>query len=117
MIRSGRHFVEDLMHWTTRTGWEGRMLSLVILTTAQPASAEEKEPTLDGKTLTEWVARLKSADVIERWIATEAVGKIGPAAKTAVPALAEGLKDKESVVRIGAAESLGRIGPAAKAAV
>jgi HEAT repeat protein len=38
---------------------------------------------------------------------------IGPAAKDAVPALAEVLKDKDDLMRSGAALALGRVGPAA----
>jgi HEAT repeat protein len=49
--------------------------------------------------------------------AAEALGKIGPAAKDAVPALSRALNDPDKAVGTRAAEALGRIGPAAKAAV
>src|SRR5439155_8038 len=46
--------------------------------------------------------------------AAEALGRIGPAAKEAVPALARAMKDKDEVsVRAAAAEALGRVGAAA----
>lgn len=52
-----------------------------------------------------------------RTSAAQALGQIGPEAKTAVPALAELLKDAESYVRSTAAGALGQIGPEAKGAV
>lgn len=44
-------------------------------------------------------------------------GLLGPAAKDAVPALVEALKDNDSAVRSYAASTLGKIGPAARDAV
>ncbi len=52
-----------------------------------------------------------------RRIAAFALGKIGPAAKEAVPALIAALKDEDKDVRVYAASALGHIGPAAKEAV
>ena len=49
--------------------------------------------------------------------AVVALGKIGPEAKDAVPALTELLNDKNENVRSAAAIALGGIGPAAKSAV
>jgi HEAT repeat protein len=49
--------------------------------------------------------------------AAEALGKLGPAADSAVPELARLLGDPEAFVRVSAAEALGRLGPAAGAAV
>jgi RNA polymerase sigma-70 factor (ECF subfamily) len=73
------------------------------------------EPEFEGRKLSEWVEQLRSTDVVERQGAILALGKLGPAA---VPALAEGLKDKEIVnVRIWAAWGLRRLGAEAKAAV
>ena len=46
--------------------------------------------------------------------AVVALGKIGPEAKDAVPALTELLNDKNENVRSAAAIALGGIGPAAK---
>ncbi len=45
-----------------------------------------------------------------RWVAASALGKIGPAA---VPALIAALKDEDGSVRVSAAFALGWIGPAA----
>src|SRR3954465_7879732 len=45
------------------------------------------------------------------------LGKIGPAARDAVPELARLLNDPDKGVRAAAASALGRIGPAARDAV
>ena len=57
----------------------------------------------------------RKAGLSVRQAAAKALGKIGPEAKTAIPALTELLKDKE--VRLDVAEALGKIGPEAKTAV
>jgi HEAT repeat protein len=59
---------------------------------------------------------LKSEKPAERVASARILGEIGPAAKTAAPALAEALKDGERDVRMNAAQSLGYIGPGAKVA-
>ena len=46
-----------------------------------------------------------------------ALAEIGPAARDAVPALIETLKDREVEVRGSAVYALGEIGPAARAAL
>jgi HEAT repeat protein len=46
-----------------------------------------------------------------------ALGRLGPKAKSAVPALVKVLNDKNEIIRRDAAFALGRIGPKAKAAV
>ena len=50
-------------------------------------------------------------------VAADALAKIGPDAKAAVPALIEAVKDNVESVRSRAAYTLGKIGPEAKAAV
>lgn len=55
-----------------------------------------------------------------RWFIREGIwtlGKIGPAAKEAVPVIAPYLGSDNSQIRYAAAEALGNIGPAAGAAV
>ncbi len=61
------------------------------------------------------IHKLKDKDTDVRWRAAYALGRIGPAAKEAVPVLIATLKDKE--VRTNAVFALGEIGPAAKEAV
>ncbi len=58
---------------------------------------------------------LKDADPGVRWSAAESLGRIGPASKAAVPALAAALEDKE--IRSIVADALAGIGPDAKPAV
>lgn len=58
---------------------------------------------------------LKDPDAGVRWAAAESLGRIGPAAKSAVPALAAALEDKE--IRSIVADALAGIGPEAKPAV
>src|SRR5258707_5408795 len=77
--------------------------------------AQQKEPEVEGRKLSEWVQQLKSGDVVERQGAVLALGKFGP---EAIPALAAALQDKELVnVRSWAARGLGRYGANAKGAV
>src|SRR5437899_2170323 len=49
-------------------------------------------------------------------VSVGALGKIGPGARTAVPALIDVLKDPQEIARLGAVGALGRIGPGAAAA-
>ncbi|HEX7896905.1 MAG TPA: HEAT repeat domain-containing protein [Planctomycetota bacterium] len=58
---------------------------------------------------------LKDADAGVRWSAAESLGRIGVAAKAAVPALTAALDDKE--VRSIAADALAAMGPEAKPAI
>ena len=61
---------------------------------------------------------LAAPDASDRQHSAEALGRIGPAAAEAVPALATTLGSaKEEDVRCAAAEALGRIGPAAAVAM
>lgn len=52
---------------------------------------------------------LKDKDKVARRVAAKALGKIGPAAKAAVPALTEALKDKDEDVRREAAKALKKL--------
>ena len=56
-----------------------------------------------GVATADWVAALKSSDPLERRLAAHALAEIGPAAREAVPALIEALRDPESFVRVWAA--------------
>jgi HEAT repeat protein len=49
--------------------------------------------------------------------ACQSLGRMGPAAKSAIPTLVQALKSKDGGVRQGAAEALGQIGKDAKAAL
>jgi TolB-like protein/thioredoxin-like negative regulator of GroEL len=56
-------------------------------------------------------------DLQERRLAVRALGRFGPAAADAVPALIEALGDEKTWMRNDAAIALGKIGPAAEAAI
>jgi HEAT repeat protein len=75
-----------------------------------PASAVYR-----GRTVSQWAGELGDKDFWVRWYATYALGRIGPDAVSAVPALERTLAnlDEHEYVRGGAAWALGRIGPKA----
>ena len=76
-------------------------------------------PVYRGKTVTQWAGELSDSNFWARWYATYALGRIGPDAANAVPALQRVLAnlDEEEYVRGGAAWALGRIGPKAASAM
>jgi len=69
------------------------------------------QPSYLGVEAGDWVAGLKSSDSLERRLAAHALAEIGPAARDAVPALIETLRDPESFVRVWAAAALARVEP------
>jgi ankyrin repeat protein/HEAT repeat protein len=75
------------------------------------------EPVVDGKTLGEWLRKLESKDPDDRIGACMALEKMGPAARSAIPALRRALRDEEVTVRILAASTLGGLGSDAATAV
>ena len=92
---------------------------LLLAPSAWAQGAESaKEPVSDGRTLSEWVAELKSGTAPQtRNAAAYEISGMGPAAAAAVPALIAALDDPEATVRFPVTVALGEIGPAAKAAV
>ena len=78
---------------------------------ASPSAAGDDEPTYKSVALGKWMEHLNSADKLTRRNAAEALGRIGPKARAAVPALCERVrKDSDKYVRIAAAEALGNVG-------
>jgi HEAT repeat protein len=57
-----------------------------------------------------WWHRVRDGDLKVRWAAADALGRIGPGAKAAVPALLEALQDEQASLRALAAQALGEIG-------
>ncbi len=90
------------------------IVSLVLLAVFLLPGCGESE---SERELTEYVEKLTDQNASVRRKAAIALGRIGPAAKEAVPALITALKDENKYVRRVAAEALGRIGRAAKQAV
>ena len=70
-----------------------------------------ERPSYLGVETADWVAALKSSDPLERRLAAHALAEIGGAARKAVPALTEALRDPVSFVRVWAAAALARIEP------
>jgi hypothetical protein len=62
-----------------------------------------EQPAYLGMGTAGWVAALKSSDPLERRLAAHALAEIGGAAREAVPALTEALRDPVSFVRVWAA--------------
>src|SRR5687768_6444566 len=86
-------------------------ICLLVAVCQLPAWGQDDGPTYEGKTVGQWVVQLKHRDPDARVEAARSLGKIGPGARAAVPALAEALDDTELEVRIRACEALGFIGP------
>lgn len=78
---------------------------------AYRASAVEAVPKLIE------ILQAEQNDMGVRWNAARTLGKIGPAAKSAIPTLIAVLKDSEVLLREHAAEALGDIGPDSAEAV
>jgi tetratricopeptide (TPR) repeat protein len=70
-----------------------------------------------GTTVLSLADTLRQGDRAERSFAVQALGRFGPAAAEAVPALIEALGDEVSWVRNDAIIALEKIGPAAEAAI
>ena len=69
------------------------------------------QPSYLGVETGDWIAALKSGDSLQRRLAAHALAEIGPAAREAVPALIETLRDPESFVRVWVAAALARVQP------
>ena len=94
------------------------LLALSLTGTALAAQGSAaKEPSFQDRPLSAWVDDLKGLAPYTRNQAAYAIGGMGPAARSAVPALIEALKDPEATVRFPVCIALGEIGPDAIAAV
>ncbi|MGH7702272.1 MAG: HEAT repeat domain-containing protein [Gemmatimonadales bacterium] len=75
------------------------------------------EPTFQDRPLSAWMQDLNAPAPYTRNAAAYAISSMGPAAKSAVPALIASLEDPAAAVRFPVAYALGEIGPDAIAAV
>jgi HEAT repeat protein len=97
---------------------EQRIACVVLAVSLFLPAAGEAEPAAQGKPAGQWVEMLRSPEAQTRRQAVLALGKMKSAAKEAVPALVEVLRnDKDVAVRRMAVRALGQVGPAAKEAV
>lgn len=93
------------------------LLGAAPLVAQSSAARQGREPTFQDRTLTEWIGDLSGLAPYTRVSAAYAVGSMGAAAKTAVPALTANLKAEQATVRYASALALGEIGPDAASAV
>lgn len=94
------------------------LLALAVLTGRLEAQGRtSKEPTFQDRPLSAWIEDLKGAAPYTRNGAAYAISGMGPAAKSAVPALIIALDDPEPTVRFPVCIALREIGPDAKDAV
>src|SRR5262249_14584322 len=84
-----------------------------LSTTVAKKDKESDQPNYEGKSFYDWMKLLKSSDPKVRASACVAIRNIGPAAKSAIPALIAALKDTDAYVRMEATVALGAIGEAA----
>src|SRR6266478_5636526 len=78
-------------------------------------SCHTKGPT-EGKSVAEFEAMVRGTDPTAQAQGAMGLGKLGPAASSAVPALIDALKSPAVLVRQNAALALGEVGPEARAA-
>lgn len=80
------------------------------------SGCQSKSP-LEGKSVAEWEAQLRTGDALAQAQAGLGLSKLGPGAAPAVPALIEALKSPDTLVRQNAAVALTAIGPDSRTAV
>ena len=88
-----------------------------VLLACHLTQADTKEPSSYGLPMSEWIARTKDREPNVRQYAANVIADMGPAAKSAGPAILALVKDKSAEVRAGAARALGAIGADEKTAL
>jgi hypothetical protein len=98
------------------------IVTLGVLGVGSAYGADQNEPQIGGKTVSQWIKVLKSGRTpTARGQAAQMLGSLGPKAKAAVPDLIEALKKDHGQVSYYATSALSQIGapavPALKKAV
>lgn len=93
----------------------GPVLWLALILGSVGTARGQGEPTVDGKSLAQWVDALRRVDH-KPWLALRAIGRFGPKAAAAVPSLIAALDDGSERVQSLAIAALEQIGPDAAAA-
>lgn len=97
--------------------WLAALAASFIVTTSATAQ-QPAEPMVDGRPLSAYLVDLaEAAAPLTRNAAAYSIARMGPAAKSAVPALIRALHDPEAAVRFPVCIALREIGPDAKDAV
>ena len=92
-----------------QAGWWALAVGVMVLSTAQAAPAQRKEPKYQGRTLHAWLEQLEDYDADYRRLAAQAAGEFGSDWERVTPALAAALTDKNLDVRRTALQSLIKI--------
>src|SRR5262245_25509583 len=95
-------------------------LIFVVISCAAGALADDGEPTLRGKTVTQWLEMLhgRESKLEDRQRALLALRILGPKVRGVVPGLGQALrKNPEPSIRRGAAQYLGQMGDEAQDAI
>lgn len=94
------------------------VLSLSLASAGSALAQKSTEPMVDGRALSAYVVDLaEAAAPLTRNNAAYSIARMGPLAKSAVPALIKALKDPEAAVRFPVCIALREIGPDAIDAV
>jgi HEAT repeat protein len=95
-----------------------KLLGLSFLAAlALAAGADQDEPRIQGKPLSDWVKELNDPAVGVRLTTVQKLAALGVQAQPAVPALVKALKDRSLAMRQSVAQALQRIGPGAVTAL
>lgn len=98
--------------WRSTTSSLGLLVLLVVVApTARAAETPEAQSIFQGRTLSQWIAALRSEQLPLRVRAITALSEAGPAASVAVPALPGVFREREaSPLQPLAAMALARVG-------
>ena len=92
-------------------------LCLAIPVSIAAQQTQPAEPQYNDRSLNSWMKDLDSADKRTRLVAADAIARMGPQAKPALPALIKLLNDPEKSIRMSGIVAIARIGAEAKPAL